>query len=148
MDKKASQNARHPTVSSQDLEAVEGYLRKLMAVIDVQAVVLFGSRARSEPFPWSDFDIAVVSESFREKSRTERMCFLLELWEESIAADIFGFTPEEFLRLDRPLIWEIVEYGVPVTDCGVFHRARQIIEERKRNGLLAPTSDGWLIKDS
>lgn len=124
---------------------VYAYARKAAAAIDVQAVALFGSRARSDTAPWSDYDIAVISESFGGMTRTERMYQLPELWEKFSPADIFGFTPEEFPRLDRPLLWEIAEYGMPVIDVDVFRQARQSMEDKKSKGVLVPTKDGWLM---
>lgn len=131
--------------STRETQILRDYVQTLKETIPVEAVVLFGSRARNEALRWSDFDLAVVSNSFERKNRLERMEFLLELWKHPEPAEIFGFTVAEFSRADRPLLWEIIEYGKPLVDTGVFRRARQLMEEEKKKGELTPVPGGWRV---
>jgi len=129
--------------STRQTAILHGYIQTLKENIPVEAVVLFGSRARNEALKGSDFDLAVVSDFFEGKNRLERMEFLLELWKHPEPAEIFGFTVPEFSRADRPLLWEIIEYGRPLVDTGVYRRARQLMEKKKKEGELTPVPGGW-----
>jgi len=73
------------------------------------AVVLYGSRARGDWMPWSDWDVIVVAD-FREPF-LERLRALLEL--ACPAVEPIGYTPEEFerglLALNPTVISALVE---------------------------------------
>ena len=69
-------------------------------------VILFGSRARGDNLRDSDYDLIVVSESFRNTPFVERSSIVLEiLWENGIRDDIevLCYTPEEFEKKKKQL---------------------------------------------
>lgn len=63
-----------------------------------QAVILFGSRAKGEPLTTSDYDLLIVSSSFKGVPFTDRMTDIYKLWELKEDLDCLCLTPEEFER--------------------------------------------------
>jgi len=111
--------------------------------LDVEAVVLFGSRARNEAMAESDYDLAVVSDSFAQLGWGERIALLQEAWEWAPHAEPLGFTKDEFLAVDRHILWEILDAGVPYVDRGTFAEAKRRFESLLESGKLQRVRFGW-----
>lgn len=66
------------------------------------SLYLFGSRARRDDEPGSDFDIVAVSEQFRGQRRPARALDRFYLWLQAggwgQGSDLHCYTPEEFQR--------------------------------------------------
>ena len=75
---------------------IQQFGRRLARRIDVDRIVLFGSRARGEALHECDIDLAVISPDFAGMHLFRRMELLAREWGLSEAADIFGYTPQEF----------------------------------------------------
>ena len=119
------------------------YLDRLRAHVDVEGVVVFGSRARNEGFVDSDLDVAVVSRTFHGMSRLERMMLLLADWQGSVALEALGFTPDELLACDRPIVWSILHEGLAWEDRGPVRQAQARLQQKITRGDLEPLADGW-----
>ena len=50
------------------------FRKELSRNIQIEKLILFGSRAYGKPGRWSDFDLIIVSPNFRKKKRT-KICF-------------------------------------------------------------------------
>lgn len=80
------------------LEMIDQYIRKLGKKLDVQQAVLFGSHARDQATPDSDIDLVIVSNDVQHMPFLQRLEFPSIQWPFNKAADIIGYTPEEFKR--------------------------------------------------
>lgn len=52
--------------------------KRLQPQVKLQKVILFGSYARGNPDEWSDFDLALISNSFKRLSHDRRIALLVE----------------------------------------------------------------------
>ena len=78
-------------------ETLRSIRTKLGKVFEIQRMVLFGSRARGDSRPDSDFDILVVAETSVPFIERQGMG-LLALGKRDFALDLMIFTPAEFER--------------------------------------------------
>lgn len=69
-------------------------VRRIVAAADPERIILFGSRARGDHRPDSDFDILVVKETEEPRHTRSRPLYsaLADLW---VEVDISVYTPEE-----------------------------------------------------
>ena len=74
------------------------FLPKLVAAFRPTLVLAFGSRARGEALKWSDLDLLVVSESFRDVRWLDRRVRVLETLDPPFGVDLLCYTPEEYER--------------------------------------------------
>ena len=91
----------------------------------------------------SDYDLAVVSDSFAQLDWGERIALLQEAWEWVPHAEPLGFTKDEFLAVDRHILWEILDSGVPYVDRGTFAEAKRRFESLLESGKLQRVQFGW-----
>lgn len=80
-------------------------------------IILFGSRVRGDYLRESDYDIIVVSSSFKGKQFTERSSEVLKLlWKAGLRGDfeVLCYTPEEFERKRKGLgiVREALKEGI------------------------------------
>ena len=91
---------------------VADYIDRLRRQFDVQAVILFGSRARGDDDPESDWDLFVIANDipaqWDERTRA--------IWEEKpVGVDVIAWTADEVRAfVHRPLILDIATEGVPL----------------------------------
>lgn len=78
------------------IREIKGFLRKVEERFKPEEVILFGSRARDDYLKESDFDIIVVSSSFKGVHFLDRLAMLFELWDYDYDLDILAYTPEEY----------------------------------------------------
>ena len=129
------------------MEALEEALDRFVAAVKenlaVEAVVLFGSRARGDYLNDSDVDLAVVSPNFQGVSRPERTFRLLAFWHSTLASEMIGLTSQELLNPRGILCWDILEDGVALHDTGTFAEARRLHQLRQEQGELTKVPGGW-----
>ena len=68
-------------------------IEKINNKVELIAFILFGSRARGNPLPYSDYDVLVVA-NFKEKY-LDRGKWIVQI-APNVAIDIFTYTPQEF----------------------------------------------------
>lgn len=66
-------------------------------------VLLFGSRARGENLESSDYDIVVLSDSFKDTKMPNRFERVYRHWDHAYEADIIPYTHDEFEEFSRRL---------------------------------------------
>ena len=97
--------------------APDGVVERLKARIgerlQVEALILFGSRAAGEGDEWSDYDFIVVSADFEGIPFLERGRLLFSLRERGVSYDFLCYTPSEFQRLSSEitLVREAIRSG-------------------------------------
>ena len=75
------------------------FARALKKHIDVDRLILFGSRARGDNFVTSDYDFVLVSKEFSGKPFARRASPLYGLWTCDRDWEVLCYTPDEWQRL-------------------------------------------------
>ncbi|MEM1513262.1 MAG: nucleotidyltransferase domain-containing protein [Candidatus Jordarchaeales archaeon] len=99
------------------------------------AVILFGSRARGDFKPWSDYDLLVIAD-FSEKY-LDRVGKLLEILDSGLV-EPHPYTLEEaveMLKKGNPTIIDALSEGVILYENEEFKAIKAIYEEMVRKGL-------------
>ncbi|MDI6721639.1 MAG: nucleotidyltransferase domain-containing protein [Candidatus Aenigmarchaeota archaeon] len=84
--------------------------------ISIKEMYLFGSRAHGKPHRWSDFDLIIVSDKFRNKKSFKRSLGFRKYWTIDYPVDFLCYTPEEFekLRKQITIVREAVKEGIAI----------------------------------
>ncbi len=110
-------------------------LRCLQERIRVEALVLFGSRARGDSFVRSDWDLVVLSAEFEGRNPIERAEPVLDCPPPGV--ELIHLTPAELLEPDLSYLrCVILEEGRPLHDRGPFAEAKRRYEARKDAGEI------------
>lgn len=114
-------------------KAVEIIIRKL----NVKAIILFGSRARGDWLPWSDYDLLIIAD-FKEKY-IDRIKTVLELVEDvPLNIEPHPYTLKEALEMlkkGNPTIVDALEEGKILYSTEELTELIRTYEELKRKGL-------------
>lgn len=116
-------------------ELTERVLACLVQHIGLEALVLFGSRARGDSLDESDWDLAVVSAEFEGLNPLQRGLRVLDCM--IPGAELVCLTPTELLepRLSY-LRCAVLEEGVPLYDRGPYREARERYLAEKAAGHI------------
>ena len=97
-------------------ELLRGFRDKLSKKIPISKMILFGSRAKGKPGKWSDFDVIIVSESFKGKKSRTRAIGFHDYWNLDYPVDFLCYTPEEFDKLKKQvsIVKEAVKNGIEI----------------------------------
>ena len=134
------------------LRWARAYVEALAAELPIAAAALFGSRARSNSLRTSDADLAIVSPAFAALGPFERLerAYQPDNWfglGANIDLEVVTFSPDELLRLQRPLTWDVLADGIVLADDGTFAAARARFEAALAAGDLQRTAWGWRFTD-
>jgi len=105
-------------VSKESLKELVPFLRRVKKEFNQVHIILFGSRARNKAKKDSDYDILLISDSFKNVEFTERCMRAYNLRRDlPIAMDILCLTQEEYeVRSKKPtIIQEIAREGKDIT---------------------------------
>jgi len=75
------------------------FSKALKKHLNVNRLILFGSRARGDHFVTSDFDFVLVSDDFSGVPFTRRAARLYDLWHSSRDLEVLCYTPDEWQKL-------------------------------------------------
>lgn len=94
---------------------VQKYARMLkVAGYSFHAIYLFGSQVMGKAKPWSDIDLAVVSDKLKRNASKNRLL----LWRIRRIVDTriepHGFTVKDFQDSSDPLVYEIKKTGIRI----------------------------------
>jgi len=95
---------------------IETFVEKLKKKINIERVIVFGSRARGDYLADSDVDMIIISKDFEGVSFYERMDRLILLWESPLDLEALCYTPEEFEHKKKEIgiVAEAVKEGIEI----------------------------------
>ncbi|MEM1668478.1 MAG: nucleotidyltransferase domain-containing protein [Thermofilaceae archaeon] len=112
-------------------------VEKITSVLKVDAIVLFGSRARGDYKPWSDYDILVLAD-FEEKY-LDRIGRIFEITKDlTLNIEPHPYTLEEaieMLKKGNPIIVDALSEGVVLYASERFSRLVEVYRELVKRGL-------------
>ena len=99
-----------------NLKIVELFKKTISKKIDIQKLILFGSRARGDFKKDSDFDLIVVSDEFINTRGYKRAPDMYRAWNTDYSVDFVCLTSDEFERMkDCPTIVNLaVREGIEI----------------------------------
>lgn len=102
--------------SNKNIRLIRKFKRKIQQKINVDKLILFGSRAKGSSHKNSDFDIMVISKDFRKIKWYKRPVKLYTMWKENYPIDILCYTPEEFRKRTNKIgiVSEALQTGIEV----------------------------------
>lgn len=100
-----------------NIKILEEFKKKILNEINIEKIVLFGSRAWGKPTRWSDFDLIIVSGDFEGINFFERAGKLYKYWNIDYPVDFICLTPKEFNKLKKGItvVSEALEKGIEIT---------------------------------
>ncbi len=89
-----------------ETHVLEEIVRRIVAVADPDQIVLFGSRARGDAAPESDWDFLVVKSGVPHRRRLAQEIYL-GLFGVAAAVDVLVYRPED-VEAERDCPWSVV----------------------------------------
>lgn len=86
-------------MDQETLVTAKRFARALKKQMNVNCLILFGSRARGDNFVTSDFDFVLVSGDFSQVPFVRRAAGLYKFWYSSRGLEVLCYTPGEWSRL-------------------------------------------------
>lgn len=99
-------------------DPIEEITDRIVANVDPDRIILFGSRARGDHSEQSDFDLCVLKSGVSHRRTLAKQIYRL-LYDSGAAVDVIVETPERFEQLkgNRFLVYkEIAQHGRVVYD--------------------------------
>jgi len=124
---------------------LEEAVDRLRSRYRLHAVVLFGSRARGDWGPWSDYDLLVVADF--DAPYLERIGEIMELLEGLGPIEPHPYTLEEavsMLRRGCPTLVDALEEGEVLFEGPGLALLRKIHESLKRRGMRRTKTSIWV----
>lgn len=119
------------------LQNIGDVVKRLAARYRLTAVILFGSRARGDWVPWSDYDLLIIG-GFK-KNYIDRIGDILELLSDiKIPVEPHPYTLEEaldMLRKGSPLIFDAVEEGVVLYKGNGYEKLLETFQKLREKGM-------------
>ncbi len=118
------------------MDKLKEAVKKLREHYTLHAVILFGSRARGDFKPWSDYDLLIIAE-FNEKY-LDRIGKLLEILDLGINIEPHPYTLDETLEMLKrgsPTILDALSEGITLFESKQFERVKKAYEEMLKKGL-------------
>ena len=119
------------------VKELEEFVRRVLDRYDTVAIILFGSRARGDHKPWSDYDILIIANF--EKSYLDRMRDVIELLGDlRIPIEPHPYTPEEaelMLRKGNPTLVDAICEGIVLHKDERFACIEEIYRELIGKGM-------------
>ncbi|MEM1675800.1 MAG: nucleotidyltransferase domain-containing protein [Desulfurococcaceae archaeon] len=120
-----------------DYEELIKIVEKILSSFKTYAVILFGSRARGDYKPWSDYDILIIAD-FRDKY-LDRIGNILELIDNTnLTIEPHPYTLKEaieMLKKGNPIIVDAISGGIILYSREEFKELLKLYEELLRKGL-------------
>lgn len=127
-------------------DQIDSFIKRAKQTINLEAVILFGSRATGDNLECSDVDLCVVSDSFEEMAGFRRTELLLGLWTGEKALEPLGFSCAEFMNTESLVVFDILAFGKPMFDRGIFLRTQEQFARKQQNGKIKQFTGGWEIR--
>ena len=107
-----AQNSLLDTSITSRVKQYASVLEKNGVVID--KIILFGSRAKGNSKPWSDYDLCIVSKQFGKNRFLERVKLMKLIPRERIGIEPHPYHPADLQEKYDPLAAEIRKHGIVV----------------------------------
>ena len=128
-------------MTASEIEILRKYVEKVSEMIRIHVAILFGSRARRDHGPWSDYDILLIGEF--EEPYLERLRILLDLASDvKIPLEPHPYSIDECIRMlekGNPTIVDAIEEGIVIHADEQFSRILEKYQEMKKSGKLQRT---------
>ncbi|MBO3842001.1 MAG: nucleotidyltransferase domain-containing protein [Candidatus Brockarchaeota archaeon] len=116
---------------------MEDVVKKLAARYRLTAVILFGSRARGDWGPWSDYDLLIIGDF--EKNYVDRIGDVLELLSGiKMPVEPHPYTLQEALKMLRkgnPLIFDAIEEGKVLYKGKDYEKLLETFQSMRKSGM-------------
>ncbi len=96
---------------------INQFLKELQKHIFVNKIIMFGSYVKKQQDKWSDIDLAIISDDFKDVSYLERLVMLGKFaWQaKATVIEALGFTEEEYEHASKlDFLSEIKKNGVVI----------------------------------
>ncbi len=113
------------------------YCRGIIEKFKPICIILYGSRAKGTFTPFSDIDIIVVSDKFKNDFLS-RIKDLIDVNSSTLAIEPLGFTKVEFeimLRSFKITALDSIREGKPLFGEDYFNNLKKILQELEKIGL-------------
>jgi uncharacterized protein len=115
-DKKMPHKAARPNIGifADEEAALAGVVARLVEALDPQAIWLFGSRARGEHRPDSDFDLLVVAKDNGQFQSNDYVKTLRPTFDTEVDCEVIPCSFEDFedaRTLHTTLVSQVIENG-------------------------------------
>lgn len=115
-------------------EILSKAVEKLREKYRLHAVILFGSRARGDHKPWSDYDLLIIAD-FSERY-LERFSQLFEVLDPKIEPHPYTLEEAiEMLKKGNVTIVDAIEEGIVLFSDESFEELIKVYEDLKRRGM-------------
>ena len=118
------------------LDRLKVAVEKLREHYDVHAVILFGSRARGDHKPWSDYDLLIANFTERYLDRIGRLLEILDL---GINIELHPYTLNEALEMLKrgsPTILDALSEGIILFESKKFEVVKKAYVELLKKGRV------------
>lgn len=115
---------------------------------EIEFLVLFGSMARGNWSPGSDYDVLLGLRNADGRRLIDRIGEFEALVEGDI--QVFPYDRPAWERMFQsfhPLLLEALDHGVVLSDRGSFASMRAVFERWRTNGTLTRLAGGWKIAE-
>jgi len=116
---------------------LELVIKKLKSRFKIYAIILFGSRARGDWMPWSDYDLLIIADF--ELDYLDRIGEILEvLADVKLPIEPHPYTLEEVIKMlnrANPLIIDALEEGKLLFSTKEFELVYDVYCKLKRKGI-------------
>lgn len=88
----------------------------LSKIISIKKMIFFGSMAYGKNHKWSDIDLIIVSQKFKNKKFRYRPIGFYKYWKLDYPVDFLCYTPTEFNKLKKQvtIIREASDKGIEI----------------------------------
>ncbi|MHA1210617.1 MAG: nucleotidyltransferase domain-containing protein [Candidatus Freyarchaeota archaeon] len=128
-------------------EAVKSYVNLIVEKFKVRCIILWGSRARGDHTPHSDYDIIIIAD-FKENF-LQRLKTLIDLTPPQPNIEVFGYTPQEFetmFQRGNVTALDAIYEGIPLYGEEYFKKYGKKLRELFDKGLERTTCTWKLPK--
>ncbi len=91
-----------------------GFISQTKKEFSPKKIILFGSRARGDNKLYSDYDLIIVSDKFKDVKWHKRIEEVVKNWPLDKDIDVLPYTPEEYKqkKKERTMVREAAEDGI------------------------------------
>lgn len=100
----------------ESIKIIKEFSKKLAKAFSISKIIFFGSRARGEEEKFSDIDLIIVSDDFKDMDFFERVSKMYDYWTEEIPVDFLCYTKKEFNKLHKKvsIVKDALDYGIVI----------------------------------